>query len=115
MSSATADVRSLVALLLESLNDRTLALNHQRKANKLVTLTRTFMWVGGDLPSLAPMAAGVSTAGAKRDAAYTCTRSLTGSPDAVFVGPRTTQRGISTVLFKGWLSEPCNCVCSSTR
>ncbi|EEC05123.1 conserved hypothetical protein [Ixodes scapularis] len=36
VSSATADVRSLVALLLESLNDRTLALNHQRKANKVL-------------------------------------------------------------------------------
>lgn len=36
VSSASADVRSLVAILLESLNDRTLALNHQRKANKVL-------------------------------------------------------------------------------
>ncbi|CAN7997620.1 unnamed protein product [Ixodes hexagonus] len=36
VSSASGDVRSLVALLLESLNDRTLALNHQRKANKVL-------------------------------------------------------------------------------
>ncbi|XP_077513839.1 coiled-coil domain-containing protein 149 [Amblyomma americanum] len=36
LSSAGADMRGLVALLLEALNDRTLALNHQRKANKVL-------------------------------------------------------------------------------
>lgn len=36
LSTAGSDVRGLVALLLESLNDRTVALNHQRKANKVL-------------------------------------------------------------------------------
>lgn len=36
LSTAGADLRSLVALLLEAVNDRTLALNHQRKANKVL-------------------------------------------------------------------------------
>lgn len=36
LSTAGADLRSLVALLLEALGDRTLALNHQRKANKVL-------------------------------------------------------------------------------
>ncbi|XP_075740833.1 coiled-coil domain-containing protein 149 isoform X1 [Rhipicephalus microplus] len=36
LSTAGADLRNLVALLLEAVNDRTLALNHQRKANKVL-------------------------------------------------------------------------------
>lgn len=36
LSTAGADMRGLVALLLEALNDRTLALSHQRKANKVL-------------------------------------------------------------------------------
>ncbi|XP_064456249.1 coiled-coil domain-containing protein 149-like isoform X1 [Ornithodoros turicata] len=36
LNSANGDVRSLVSSLLESLSDKTVALNHQRKANKML-------------------------------------------------------------------------------